>query len=652
LEKNQKEIEKQKKDVEKMVQALQKEISIIENKINEFSTESSRQVLFEKIQNEYNNLIQQKNSLLRDQTLLKAKLDVEFEKRGQSNMIWLNKRVDEIENQITNCKQQIAEVEDLVKKEEANLKNKQNGFESINKRLENVRAELNQLKSAGKLPFEEEKELQIIFDLQQDLVSKLLKVGKIEELKELKNQAREVSQKLSIYLEKLRSAKRQGTENLFNLQNQLELLTKEKNDLTLEISQFKLNLNIKNEKITALNQEINKLNGEKEKINQEISLGQIKKDKGEFANQVEKQLKEMEDKISDLDKKIDEQGKKMAEFNKEEQNKKETLITLQKDFQQKQSQLNQYSHQINQLDIELAKHTTRKEDVENEIKQEMLNLNDVTKHRVEKELDENAANQQIQYLKRQMEIIGGLDEETQKEYKEIRERYDFLKTQSDDLEDAIGSAEKIIEELDKTIKEQFDKAFREINKEFQKYFRILFNGGQAELVKVNVEEIKKEEKEEKEEGEEKEEVEEEVGVLAQAEKFVEKLKQKEKESYAGIEIKAVPPGKKLKSINMLSGGERALTSIALISAIIANNPSPFVVLDEVDAALDEANSERFAYIIEDLAHKTQFIIITHNRVTMHKADVLYGITMGDDGISKLLSVKLADAEEMVGRTRG
>jgi chromosome segregation protein len=259
----------------------------------------------------------------------------------------------------------------------------------------------------------------------------------------------------------------------------------------------------------------------------------------------------------------------------------------------------------------------------------------------------------IQQLKRQLEIIGSLDEETQKEYDEISERYDFLKTQSDDLRSAITTLQTVIEELDKTIREQFDQAFKEINKEFQKYFKMLFNGGQSELIKVSSEEIKKDEKEAKEgEGEKETDEPEENSVLLQAEKFAKAMKQREKESYAGIEIHAVPPGKKIKSISMLSGGERALTSIALICAIIHNNPSPFIVLDEVDAPLDEANAERFDAILIELASKTQFIVVTHNRVTMHYADVLYGVTMGDDGISKLLSVKLADAEEMVGQGRG
>jgi chromosome segregation protein len=111
---------------------------------------------------------------------------------------------------------------------------------------------------------------------------------------------------------------------------------------------------------------------------------------------------------------------------------------------------------------------------------------------------------------------------------------------------------------------------------------------------------------------------------------------------AGIDIFATPPGKRLKSIALLSGGERALTSIALICAIMATNPSPFVVLDEVDAALDESNSRKYADILNTLADRTQFVVITHNRATIHQAHVLYGVTMGQDGVSQLLSVKLDD----------
>ena len=117
----------------------------------------------------------------------------------------------------------------------------------------------------------------------------------------------------------------------------------------------------------------------------------------------------------------------------------------------------------------------------------------------------------------------------------------------------------------------------------------------------------------------------------------------------GIDVIANPPGKKVKYLNMLSGGERTLTSIALICAILHNNPSPFVVLDEVEAALDEANTLRFAKIMGELATTSQFIVVTHNRVTMHAADALYGVVMGADGISKLLSVKMEEAGAYAGK---
>jgi chromosome segregation protein len=123
-----------------------------------------------------------------------------------------------------------------------------------------------------------------------------------------------------------------------------------------------------------------------------------------------------------------------------------------------------------------------------------------------------------------------------------------------------------------------------------------------------------------------------------------------KDRVLGIDIYATPPGKKLKSLNLLSGGERALTSLALVSAIMATNPAPFVVLDEVDAALDEANTIRFANILDELAKLTQFIVITHNRATMEKADVLYGVTMGEEGTSKVLSVKLENFVGDMGTT--
>jgi len=270
--------------------------------------------------------------------------------------------------------------------------------------------------------------------------------------------------------------------------------------------------------------------------------------------------------------------------------------------------------------------------------------------------------EKIHSFKHQLELIGGIDPETMEEYKKVKERHDFLDEQSGDLKQSIKSLEELILDLDQNIKKQFDEGFEKINTEFQQYFKILFNGGSGKLIKLKTEDEPKPEEVQKEiNGSEMTEETTEADLSAvpeqaghaeeeqEPEDWIDLKKLKRSTIYSGIDIQATPPGKKLQNINMLSGGEKAMTSIALICAIISNNPSPFVFLDEVDAALDEANSIRFAQIIEKLAQKTQFIVITHNRATMEKGNVLYGVTMGDDGISKLLSIKLEEGAQFVNR---
>ncbi|MBI4262110.1 hypothetical protein HY624_01130, partial [Candidatus Uhrbacteria bacterium] len=319
--------------------------------------------------------------------------------------------------------------------------------------------------------------------------------------------------------------------------------------------------------------------------------------------------------------------KKLASREKEE---KSAFFALQRQFQTEQTALNTLVQEENNAKIDRARLDQKKEDLDREIKNEGVVL--TSPGDVHPTPPGDIA--EIQKLKHQLELIGGTDPESVSEYTKVKERHDFLTTQSEDLSKSITSLEGAIAELDETIKLQFDTAFEKINEEFQKFFRTLFNGGAAKLVLV---------KEVPQSdplllvGEGGDEVPEDARV--QGKKLDARSK---KQIVTGIDIHATPPGKRMKGIGMLSGGERALTSIALICSFISNNPAPFVVLDEVDAALDEANSERFAAILDELAHKTQFIAITHNRATMHKSSLLYGVTMGDDGVSKVLSVKLED----------
>jgi chromosome segregation protein len=304
---------------------------------------------------------------------------------------------------------------------------------------------------------------------------------------------------------------------------------------------------------------------------------------------------------------------------------RERFFELERQVRGKQEELNRLKDQFNEAKIKLARIEVREEDLTAEIREQLKcepKELDYDGTPVERETLER----EISRLRVQMEQIGGIDPMILQEYQETNARFEFLTQESLDLQNAIGSLSKIIKEMEQKIGEQFEKAFDQINKEFSEYFKIIFGGGKAELIKVKSEK-RKVKSENVLEGEETREESESDDA-------------ENKNSEMGVEIYACPPGKKIANLSMLSGGERSLTSLALLFAIIAHNPPPFAILDEVEAALDEANSRRFGKILQELSAHTQFIAITHNRETMRQAALLYGVTMGDDGISKLLSVKL------------
>lgn len=319
--------------------------------------------------------------------------------------------------------------------------------------------------------------------------------------------------------------------------------------------------------------------------------------------------------------------------------KKQSFFEIQKKLSAKQGEVHTLEGDLGNAKIELAKVETRRDALNTEAQQELGDRYAIIKAALSAtHKNPPAILPEIQKLKRQLESIGSLDQETLKEYREVKERHDFLETQITDLEASLKSLVELLEELDRTIKTQFESAFEKINTEFGNYFKILFEGGAAKLSKIV---------------ETKPQIEETTDSTTTSVESVQPLsavsrpslldKFTKKDAYRGVDIAATPPGKKLKSIAMLSGGEKAMTSIALLAAILSLNPPPFVVLDEVDAALDESNSARFASILSALAHRTQFIVITHNRATMHACEVLYGVTMGDDGVSKILSLKFEEA---------
>jgi len=211
----------------------------------------------------------------------------------------------------------------------------------------------------------------------------------------------------------------------------------------------------------------------------------------------------------------------------------------------------------------------------------------------------------VQQIKLQIEELGPINQAAIEEYPKILKRREFMLAQLNDLVEANQTLRQLISELDKTMSERFIDSFNAVNKAFQEVFKELFDGGQAELQLVNPELILE----------------------------------------TGVEILAQPPGKRPQLLSLLSGGERALTAIAILFALLRVKPSPFCILDEIEASLDDANVQRFAQYIHRLSNSTQFIVVSHRKGTMESADILYGITMEESGVSKLLSVKLDGREE-------
>jgi len=408
-------------------------------------------------------------------------------------------------------------------------------------------------------------------------------------------------------------------------------------------------------KFSQCKEEARELGGLVKDLLEQLENPKIKeKVQGEIDKGLLEELADIEKEMIGIDTRLETARQEIENFNQAEEKKKGKFFDLQRQITTKQDEYNRLNNQASSLRVEMARLETHQQDLKQEIREETGNLEWLQSYQAEK-INETETRQKMLNLKHQLELIGGVDPEIVKEYTETKERHDFLSEQAEDLRKSINSLEKIINELDEKIQVQFDHAFKDISKEFSKFFKVLFGGGKAELILLK-EDVSEEPKElppaDIIEGQEVEAVAQ-PGILKMLEDAEENmspkrfLKKKTGKIITGIDIAAMPPGKKVSSITMLSGGERSLASIALICAVIANNPSPFVILDEVDAALDEANSQRYSSIVSELSHKTQFIVITHNRATMHQANILYGVTMSDDGVSKLISLKMEEAQKIV-----
>ena len=266
------------------------------------------------------------------------------------------------------------------------------------------------------------------------------------------------------------------------------------------------------------------------------------------------------------------------------------------------SLINKKNKELSFMQIESSKDAVRLDNLLNTLNEEYSLTFEAAFTNYKLEMDIEEAREKVSNLKEQIKDIGVVNLGATLEYERVSARYNFLLKQKDDLTNAEDMLLQIITQMDDVVKEKFSQTFDKVNKEFGRVFKMLFGGGEAYLKLTTPDDLLE----------------------------------------TGIDIMAVPAGKNLKSISLLSGGEKTLTAIALLFAVLNIKPVPFCILDEVEAALDEANVARFGEYLSIYRDKTQFILITHKKKTMEYADILYGITMQESGVSKLVSVKLED----------
>lgn len=396
------------------------------------------------------------------------------------------------------------------------------------------------------------------------------------------------------------------TEKLTKIINEFAELNKDNqkyvDDLNFDITNLKISVSSFDESETSIEEIQERINQDIENTNKSIENKNIQIEQISQENfNLEKTIEEVKEKIELIKEEVKNSGSKIEELKQQRVEKNERLTKQEDEITEKFKVIEDLKGQIVKIDV---KKTKLEEDIQGIISK-MWEEYELTPNTVEGyERPENIAQTQknVNSLRRELKELGSVNVDAIEEYKTMKERYDFMCEQRVDLEDTMAKLRKIIVDMTNTMKEQFKSQFEIINKNFAEVFKELFGGGNATL----------------------------------------KLEDEENILECGIDINVQPPGKKLQNMMLLSGGEKAFTAIALLFAILKINPAPFCVLDEIEAALDDVNVYRFAEYLKKFSSETQFLVITHRKGTMEAADTVYGVTMEESGISKLLSMKLKE----------
>ena len=400
------------------------------------------------------------------------------------------------------------------------------------------------------------------------------------------------------------------------LKNELNELTVKNNTLENVIQDLNKSINNQNDLIIALEEKIynarteyNELNNQKQSLDnnlksKEEELANIKLELDNLSSLGKDKLSQEEEKINQeyYSKKEEKEllSKELTRLNKEYDKIKGEILNLEGEIKVLNSELKEKEHLQKELEISTTKMDTKLDNDLNILNADYEMTYEKARNEYLLEMEVDEARELVNKYKNKLKIIGMVNVLAIDEYKEVNERYTFLTSQRDDLLNAKESLLSIIDEMDEVMKEDFSKTFKLLQEEFKRVFQMLFKGGNATLR------------------------------LTDPDNLLE----------TGVDIIASPPGKSLKAISLLSGGEKTLTAISLLFAILNIRQVPFCIFDEIEAALDENNVDVFGHYLDNYKNKTQFLLITHKKRTMEYAKTLYGITMQESGVSKLVSVKL------------
>ena len=499
-----------------------------------------------------------------------------------------------------------------IKELEKNLTELQNKINSIQKEKEEYEQSISSLLENFDVKQKELQDLEIVYATEKQKIESL-------ELEILKLDAKLA--KLRADIEKIKIEKEENLSEQADLNNKVSKIDEENKELNLVIEEFTnlnkdkqkyiddLNFDITNLKISvsSFDESENSINEIMERINTEIQ-NNIKsiQNKKELREKNLSDNVELENKITEIKAQIEELEKDILGSSAKVENLKQDRILKNEKLENLEKEIEEDTLKIEDIKNQISKSDLKKSKIELELNQvidkmwEEYELTPNTVQNVQKVENPTEVQKQVNSIRSEIRDLGSINVDSIKEYQEVKERYDFMSEQRLDLEDSSNKLKKIITDMTETMKDQFAKQFKIINKNFGEVFSELFGGGRAELK------------------------------LADEDNILE----------CGIDIEVQPPGKKLQNMMLLSGGEKAFTAIALLFAILQINPAPFCVLDEIEAALDDVNVYRFAEYLKKFTSDTQFLVITHRKGTMEAADTVYGITMEEKGIRKLISMKL------------